>query len=1109
MKSGLLVLASVVGLFGTIQAQAAAPQLSEPWQFAYQGNDATGPHVLALWTFDSGPQIADASGHGHTAKLEDAKINPKGRFGACLESFTGWPISDKRHRALVKSDPRLSPEGAFTLEMWINPKPELATKYPDSFLLDKKYVSHTDYQLILGEADRFGGRALRAVLGFGKDSSTWRSSPLRLEPGKWHHIAFTYDGAGTGSFFVDGKPWGSQTIEGRKAVAPGNKPLSIGDRNGSLYHGFPGLIDEVRISAGALEFGRARFARLPGRNCFLRMEPGAVQRFQVTNLQRVPLSGGKAVIGCLGLPAQEIAVPTLLPGQSATIEYRFDTSLRPDGYKLRAGLRLPGAEALEGDEIFPVGIAARRPPLWMPVVMWGNAAQDLDRLKEIGFTHCLGLSCDYGKIWEAGRPTDAASPESVAEARQTLDNALANGVTLAISLSPAARMRGEVKFRRVARSGKTSATEDVCGLFPELRKFCYNVGASVARSYGDHPAFGAALIHTEVRDHARPCFHDQDFEAFRKVAGIDIPPEVTEGERGADYTKIAGFPANRVIPDDYPLYVYYRWYWKQGDGWNGLNTAVVEGLKTSGRKDFWTWNDPAVRVAKVFGSGGRVDVISHWTYSYPDPIRIGLAADELLAMARGAGFDQKVMKMTQIIWYRTQTAPPPKPGEAIAYRARWEEEQPDAPFITIAPMHLREAFWTKIARPIRGIMYHGWQSLVNVDRPAGYRYTNPETRQELARLVRQVVRPLGPTLLQVPAAKSDVAFLESFASEALARRGTYGWGRSWAGDAYHVLLYAKLQPEVVYDETVVQEGLDRFRVLVMADCDVITASMLARITEFQARGGIIVGDERLTPAVKADIVLPIYNRTARADADKAALQALAAGLRSQLDSRYARYVDTTSPEVIPYLRRSADADYVFLVNDRREYGEYVGQHGIVMENGLPSQTQVAVARRDGTVYDLVEGRPVPARREGGKTVLDLELGPCDGRIFLVTPRPIDRVRVEAPEAVDRGAKLRLVVDVLDAEGKLIEAVVPLEVSVRDPEGRPAEFSGYYGAAGGKAEIFLDIAPNDRRGMWRVEVRELASGHTAAANFRVRGPEPWPPARKPISKELANPVQPNG
>ena len=57
---------------------------------------------------------------------------------------------------------------------------------------------------------------------------------------------------------------------------------------------------------------------------------------------------------------------------------------------------------------------------------------------------------------------------------------------------------------------------------------------------------------------------------------------------------------------------------------------------------------------------------------------------------------------------------------------------------------------------------------------SGYRYTNPQTQHELRRLVKEVVEPLGPTLMQVPDRKSDVAYLESFASQMFARRGTYG-----------------------------------------------------------------------------------------------------------------------------------------------------------------------------------------------------------------------------------------------------------------------------------------------------------------------------------------------
>jgi hypothetical protein len=468
------------------------------------------------------------------------------------------------------------------------------------------------------------------------------------------------------------------------------------------------------------------------------------------------------------------------------------------------------------------------------------------------------------------------------------------------------------------------------------------------------------------------------------------------------------------------------------------------------------------------------------------------------------------MKMTQIIWYRSQTAPMPKTGaEPLPFQAAWEQQQPDAPFITIAPMHLREAFWTKIARPIRGIMYHGWQSLVPCEPATGYRFTHPQTQHELARLTSQVLRPLGPTLLSVPAVKSDVAFLQSFASEMFARRGTYGWGGGWSGDAYHVMLYAHLQPEIVFDETILQRGLDGFRVLVMCDCDVITQTMCDRIRAFQAKGGVIVGDERTAPAIKPDILIPTYARTGRADDDKAALLASAAELRTKLDARYARHVDASDPEVIPYRRRHRDTDYVFVVNDRREYGQYVGHHGAVMENGMPSKALLSVQRSDGFAYDLVDGRPLAVRQQQGKLTADIELGPCDGRLFMVTSRPIEAVRVQGPATARRGQRASYTIKVTDAAGRPVDAVVPMEVTVRDAEGAVAEFTGYHAAVDGRLTIDLDIATNDVPGVWQVEAKELASGRRGVHFLRIAGPLPWPPGRKPASKELANPVQPKG
>ena len=84
---------------------------------------------------------------------------------------------------------------------------------------------------------------------------------------------------------------------------------------------------------------------------------------------------------------------------------------------------------------------------------------------------------------------------------------------------------------------------------------------------------------------------------------------------------------------------------------------------------------------------------------------------------------------------------------------------------------------------------------------------------------------------------------------------------------------------------------------------------------------------------------------------------------------------------------------------------------------------------------------------------------------MVSPQRIDRVGVEAAESVAPGERLECVVSVLDPDGKPVEAVVPLEVTIRDADGRPAEFSGYYAAVGGK--LALPLGHREERSARRV------------------------------------------
>lgn len=1038
---------------------SSAFALQESWETGYNGEDATGKHVLGHWSFEKVDGL----------KLHGAVLNPKGRFGSGLESFPGFPVEDKRHAALASV---LPVKGAFTMEMWIKPKAEFKPELR-CYLLDKKYVDHTDYQWQIGDADKGGLRRMWVTLGFGAESKPIYSLPMKLEADVWQHLAFTYDGAGEGNFYRNGTAIGGAKLEGFGAVVPGKKELSLGDRLGSNYGGFPGLIDEVRISDGVLSFERVAMQIVASRAVWKRMETARPIDIVLTNLKREVMKGAK-LKASLGGKTEDFIVPELAAGKSFTARFSLNTALKPGTYDLRARFE-SGDYATE--QSTTLQIVGRMPPR-MPVIMWGAGGNEIARLKDLGFTHFIGLGADYGPMWENRAIAPPAKPELIAKNRAMLDSALANGLEVVASLSPSRVLESDPKNLRIGRDGKPYARQDICASMPDFAPFFQVVGTSVGKAYGDHPAFTTTLIDTEVRDASQPSFNPVDVEAYKKFAGTDIPAEVT-GRSGVDWTKLKDFPPDRVIEDEHPILKYYRWFWTVGDGWNALHTALNKGIKSTASRN-WTFFDPAVRQPSISGAGGSVDVLSHWTYTYPDPQRIGMCADQLFAMSAATGKNQRVMKMTQLIWYRSQTAPmgSKAPGELVA----WEDHDPEAAYITIAPMHLKEALWTKISRPIQGIMYHGWQSLVQTDSPGAYRFTNPNTAPVLKQLVKEVIEPLGPTLMEIPDERSEVAFLESFTSQMFARRGGYGSNMGWEADVWLALQHAHVQTDILFEETLLKNGLSGRKVLVMPYCDVLTKSVVARIADWQKKGGKIVADEFLCPGLKADFTIQSFKREKKAAEDKNKVLALAKTLGGFSLPQKAM---CDNPEIIVRTRKFGDATYLFVINDHREYGSYVGQHGLVMENGLPSKGVVSLKAESANVYELTGTRfIVPKRGDDGVMSWPVELGPCDGRIFVILPKPLLGIELSVPDNATLNNTAKLSARITTTQEGPVKAVIPVRLDIRDANGNLAEGSGYHAAENGILEAEINLAPNDDPGTWEVRIKELASGMEAVKWMKV-------------------------
>ncbi len=1042
--------------------------LQETWQTGYQGQDANGAHVLGCWSFDSGAELKDRSRHKRNLTLSGAATHADGKFGGGLRCGSS-PTAP--HSAKVDGK-GLTPAGAFTLEMWV--KPDADAPGGSCYLVDKRYTpdNHTDYAWNLMTAEKSGMRRMSLTLGFGATSETFYSDAMALKGNVWQHLAVSYDARGTVTFYRDGSLLGQSTKPGLGAIKPGTRNLHIGDRAGSVFYGFPGVIDEVRLSNGALRFESISIGLESRRHVWQRMEQADPALVTCTNLLRQAVPASRLSIS-IADKTEVIEIPSLGAGQSHEVRVPVDTTLKPASYTLAARLE-NGTSSVEKKlslEILP------RPVSGMPVILWGGG--DIPRMKDVGFTHYMALGVEnMSGIWDSRHDAAivpaSAKPEAVERNVALLDAALAAGMRIIPRVSPRGYAETLPGMLRVDREGKPLSRKDIIALNPELPPFFRKVGRSLGATYGWHPALAGTLVDTEVRDASQPSFSPLEVEAYRKFSGREIPAEITS-RGGVEWHALANFPEDRVIPDDHPILSYYRWFWTVGDGWNGLHTALSDGVKETARSGHWTFHDPAVRQPSISGAGGNVDVLSHWTYTYPDPQRIGLATDQLFAMSEASGGKQGVMKMTQLIWYRSQTAPvgkssPEDPVPGI-------DQDPDAAYITIAPMHLREAFWTKLSRPVQGIMYHGWQSLVQTDSASAYKFTNPNTVHVLKELLHDVLLPLGPTLLAVPDERADVAFLESFTSQMFSKRGGYGYNNGWPADVWLALQHAHVRTDVLYEETLLRDGLEGRRFLVMPHCDVLTESVVKRIREWQAQGGRIIADEFLCPALKADVLLPTYKRVRKAGEDRKGLLVMADELSSRMAGiGYVPKVRADSPEVILRMRRAGAARYLFVINDRREAGNYVGQNGLVLENGLPSSTAVTLPGDAGTVYDLTRSRQVQIRNgSGGTPDLQVDLAPCDGRIFMMLPAPIKDVTADVPAAVKRGGTAELAVRVADTTGNAVAAVIPLQVKIRDANGKETEGSGYHAAKDGVLKLPVSIASNEDPGSWEIQVKELASG----------------------------------
>ena len=694
---------------------------------------------------------------------------------------------------------------------------------------------------------------------------------------------------------------------------------------------------------------------------------------------------------------------------------------------------------------------------------WGVKYADMKLYSEIagaGFNAIV--SCDGCGYYNQNTrtPQKGPAPEMMLYAERMKRDGVDFILRLPYLDAPVLRER----YFRMTRDGKKE-TDLVDAGSEACREELRPAAAASAASAAKLPCAVGMMPAAEMNVNSRPSFTPEAMERFKRATGLEVPDGAVKRE-APHWSELSDMPKDRIVDEDYPLLAFYRWFWKEGEGFAAYyDEAVEEFRKVFGPKLFSMY-DPCLRVPPLWGTVGHVSHLNEWQVVDPFPFQHSYIVSEQKAKARGCP-GQGVVTLVQGIMFRDGAAPMkgPQPASAPA----WSVECPNATYITPPPDMVREAVWTVLSRQVDGIGFHGWECLFDSvpygcsKKSKGYAYTNPETLHVITNLFRDVVMPLGPLFRKMPERAPEVAVFEGYAAAILSGDAPWNW-RIAGFYCGRLATAAGLSPYTLYEEEVSRDGVPpSVKVVLMPACGVLTRKACERFLDFRRRGGKIIADKNLVPALTADAQLPTVGPRGEQDGEAYAARyfAVAGELAKTVRKMTQTYVTSSEPRILASARSCGKgADCVFAVNDKRTFGDYVGPWKILPEKGLPNSGTVCVRRRAGAVYDLERHQAVPFVAKDGETSIPVSFETTGGKALLVSDRPLGTLRVLVRAWKD-GFAVRILSDDRDV-------LIPVEIRAvgRKPFACVIENGVFTHAFGKEYET--------------VEVRNLATGEMVRA-----------------------------
>lgn len=791
-------------------------------------------------------------------------------------------------------------------------------------------------------------------------------------------------------------------------------------------------------------------------------------------------------------------VGDLAAGQSMAVTLKFPTATLRAGPDYQLNITLVERDRTLATANFVISLVSRPNPNRLNVWLWVNGGPVEPFYEQHGFTSVGGPVYPYDA--PPGMNEQQALESYV---REEMEKTMRRGIDASIfphnglwerdfSLNPPPAGE-DIRYKGAGRNG-----EQYYNPFnPTVAEYQNRANENMMRIAGEYPSLKFAFVGME--------WVDDLWEANTNTGGL----ELMKKELGFTPDQIGEvkYLAPGVIPDNDRTYAYKKYVYKKGNG-TALVCQRVADVVHRFAPDVQVLADP-YRTAALYDIYPHLNLIETWTYTNPDP-KLMVYIDTLIAAGKPA--NQTPLQVITLLNY---------PGSIAPEEKGWTLMGPD---------RIRETSWIVLSRavPIIGYFYGSQCD------PVGFANDTfrvpPESFDAIKQLAEKVYKPYGPMIRDLKRSPRKIALLNSFSSRIHPRSpGLLGYPNEQILHFQSVMESAHLNTDIVLDETIEQYGLEGYDVLVMPKCDTLTSTVYRKIQDFQKRGGILIADQYLGPkfsnVIRFDFDFTYRNKVnanailknqmhvgagsddhikpgttameavsgVTAEDDRLIMLSYAEKLRKTLAGKVDPSVWSDRMDVLFNLTESNGVKYLFVINDRREYGPRLGEYKAMLEKLIPQTVDVHMntPQTDLVAYDLLVQKQValkPAAAEGAHPAsvsFPVELGELGGTIIAFYPRALQRVEVSAGDGVLGGEAIPLKVSVVDADGKALPGLFPLKLTLTDSKGREAETSGYYCAENGTLQVPFHPAINDRPGQWKLHVEDLAAGLSADTTFNIQ------------------------